>query len=43
MVNAFSELESEVASIFMMFTWVVLSAYVEIKLEAKIYVKNAKR
>ena len=42
MINSFSELESEAISTFVMFTLVVLSAYAEVKLEAKIAVKNAK-
>ena len=42
MINSFSELESEEISTFVMFTLVVLSAYAEVKLEAKIAVKNAK-
>ena len=42
MINSFSELESEAISTFVMFTLVVLSAYAEVKLEAKFAVKNAK-
>ena len=42
MINSFSELESESTLIFVILTWVVPSAYAEVKLEAKIAVKKAK-
>ena len=42
MINSFSELESESTLIFVILTWVVPSAYAEVKLEAKIAVKNAR-